>query len=346
MIDFSQVTNITLGGTSVEQIADSQGNILWSAYVDPSTVYFYVEDTSGQSNTLTINKGNNSAPTITVYKSSDGTNWNSIGNTSTTGITATIPANGKLYLKATANSWSTSTYFNKITASGAHNVGGNIMSLLYGDEFKGKTVFPSGSTYNFRNLFNNNTKLVSAENLVLPATTLVSSCYSFMFQGCSSLTTAPALPATTLTDYCYQDMFRGCTSLTTAPALPATTLANSCYYNMFNNCTSLTTAPALPATTLTEHCYQNMFNGCTALTTAPELPYSTLANSCYSTMFNNCSNLKTVVYYGKSPNTALYTHSNWLNSVSATGDFYNLRGAVFSSGASGIPSGWTTHTSL
>jgi hypothetical protein len=46
-------------------------------------------------------------------------------------------------------------------------------------------------------------------------------------------------------------MFDGCTSLTTAPALPATTLAANCYSYMFYGCTSLTSAPALPATTLT-----------------------------------------------------------------------------------------------
>lgn len=43
----------------------------------------------------------------------------------------------------------------------------------------------------------------------------------------------------TMADYCYSYMFRGCTSLTTAPSLPATTLANYCYSYMFNGCTSI-----------------------------------------------------------------------------------------------------------
>ena len=34
-----------------------------------------------------------------------------------------------------------------------------------------------------------------------------------MFLGCTSLTQAPALPATKLADYCYSYMFQGCTSL-------------------------------------------------------------------------------------------------------------------------------------
>ena len=60
-----------------------------------------------------------------------------------------------------------------------------------------------------------------------------------MFQGCTSLATAPELPTTTLRECCYTEMFQGCTSLTTAPALPATTLASSCYDSMFFKCIGL-----------------------------------------------------------------------------------------------------------
>lgn len=69
--------------------------------------------------------------------------------------------------------------------------------------------------------------------------TMATSCYSYMFVGCTGLTTAPALPATTLADKCYVSMFVNCTGLTTAPALPATTLADNCYYTMFYGCTKL-----------------------------------------------------------------------------------------------------------
>lgn len=99
-------------------------------------------------------------------------------------------------------------------------------------------------------------------------------------------------PPTVLSNKCYSNMFDGCTNLTTAPALPATTLGNNCYSYMFRDCTSLTTAPALPATTLTEGCYWCMFYGCTNLTTAPELPATTLATYCCRDMFNNCSSFK------------------------------------------------------
>ena len=121
---------------------------------------------------------------------------------------------------------------------------------------------------------------------------MASYCYSSMFYGCTSLTTAPSLPATTLASYCYYSMFRGCTSLTTAPSLPATTLASYCYFLMFYGCTSLTTAPSLLATTLADSCYYSMFNGCTSLTTVPSLPATTLGRRCYFFMFYGCTKIK------------------------------------------------------
>ena len=174
-----------------------------------------------------------------------------------------------------------------------YDIGGNINSLV-------KTSFANDTTcYSFFNdtpregFFQDKSKLKSASNLILPATTLAQNCYSGMFVGCTSLTTAPALPATTLAQNCYSGMFIDCASLTTAPALPATELAEYCYQVMFINCTSLTTVPELPAMTLASDCYGGMFQGCTSLTTAPELPATTLAQRCYNGMFSGCASLTT-----------------------------------------------------
>lgn len=168
---------------------------------------------------------------------------------------------------------------------------GNIMSLLYGDDFLGQTDL-TGKNYCFYNLFKNNTHLISVESLELPATTLSNYCYQLMFSGCTSLINAPVLPATTLTEYCYGSMFFGCTSLVTPPVLPATTLARGCYQNLFRSCTGLTTPPALPATTLANDCYQRTFHGCTSLATAPELPATDLYYNCYGQMFYGCTSLE------------------------------------------------------
>ena len=253
------------------------------------------------------------------YKLNDG-EWTSIkSNTGSLAPTITVNSGDKLQFRGNNSQYATDSYYNSFSGSTASfEAEGNIMSLIYGDEFKNNLTI--SSTYAFAGLFKKCTNLVSAENLILPATTLTSYCYQEMFNDCTSLTTAPALPATTLANYCYQNMFYKCTSLTTAPALPARTLANYCYQSMFYGCTSLTTAPALPATTLalfcynsmfygctslttapsvlpapalTSNCYSSMFNGCTKLTTAPALPATTLANYCYSSMFNGCTKLTT-----------------------------------------------------
>ena len=95
-----------------------------------------------------------------------------------------------------------------------------------------------------------------------------------------------------LSNYCFSYMFDGCAGLTTAPELPETLLANNCYFSMFRGCTSLTKAPVLPATTLARYCYSYMFRACENLTELPALPATTLADSCYYYMFYDCSNIR------------------------------------------------------
>ena len=148
----------------------------------------------------------------------------------------------------------------------------------------------------------------------------------------------------TVMQYAFNMLFEDCTSLTKAPVLPATTLAVSCYDTMFKGCTSLTNAPVLPATTLADYCYFSMFNGCNSLTKAPVLPATTLADRCYGFMFNGCSSLNEVHCHMPS----LYSSSQissyadtWLSGVSSTGTFYTNEDANWTSGASGIPTGWT-----
>jgi hypothetical protein len=74
----------------------------------------------------------------------------------------------------------------------------------------------------------------------LPATTLAKSCYAYMFQNCTNLTTVPSvLPAKILTDDCYECMFQDCTSLVEAPELPAHQCSNYSYSDMFEGCSNL-----------------------------------------------------------------------------------------------------------
>lgn len=288
-----------------------------------ATTPFFVRDVSGAANTLSIVKSDSGAPTISIQTSADGVNWTTLGNTSTTALTVTIPANGRVYLRSASavTAWaSSSSSYNKITASGNHHIGGNILSLLMGADFSGVERFGSNTAdYAFCNLFRGNNRMLDVSKLflpdnvkaycyyatfynctrlvatptTLPATTLAIGCYSYMFRGCTSLTATPTLPATTLARKCYSYMFYNCTSLTAAPVLSATTMDVDCYYGMFIGCTSLTTAPALPATTLASGCYGAMFKDCTALTTAPTMSATTMVTSCCANMFEGCTSLTT-----------------------------------------------------
>ena len=195
----------------------------------------------------------------------------------------------------------------------------------------------------YSDMFSGCTGLKSAPAL-LPATTLAQSCYNSMFKGCASLTSAPALPATTLAEYCYSAMFSGCTGLTSAPALlPATTLAEGCYSFMFKACASLTSAPALlPATMLARDCYNGMFEGCTSLTKAPDLPATTLADHCYQQMFSGCTALNEIKCLATDISAGECT-TGWVEGVAANGTFTKASGMTgWTTGADGIPSGWTS----
>lgn len=119
-----------------------------------------------------------------------------------------------------------------------HNLKGNCMSLLFGND--AKDSFSLGTqTHTFLRLFYNSTMLVNAADLVLQATTLSSNCYRYMFYGCTSLLEAPQLPSMSLAEGCYTYMFQNCTSLTKAPDLLATTLFWKTYAYMFNGCSNL-----------------------------------------------------------------------------------------------------------
>ena len=267
----------------------------------------YLTFVAKEDGTFTFISQNNN---VISYSTDNGTTW-------TEGNSIEVSNGDKVMWKGTMTPPSYDG-IGRFSATGNFDVQGNMMSLLHGDDFKGKTDL-TGKNYAFYRLFYNNTKVVNSENLSLPATTLASVCYYYMFYGCTSLTTAPELPATTLATQCYEYMFSNCSKLTTAPELPATTLANSCYKGMFSSCTNLTTAPSI-------------------------LPATTLANSCYQYMFEGCTNLNYIkAMFTTTPSTT-YT-SNWVSGVSASGTFVKNSAATWTTtGVDGVPSGWTVET--
>ena len=231
--------------------------------------------------------------TKTIEYSIDNGAWTSITSTSE-GATISVAQGNLVRFRGsnTAYATSKSAYSGfggedaPASVSATYDIEGNIMSLLYGDNFSGSTTLPN-SNFIFCSLFKK-APVISAEHLILPATALK--------------------------NYCYRALFSKCTTLTKAPELPATTLATGCYWYMFEEC-PITEAPALNASTLVQECYGHMFEGCVSLNTI----------ECYATSGFSATNCRT----------------DWVKNVAASGTFVKSSDATgWTTGASGIPSGW------
>lgn len=313
--NLSDIIDAKLGGTSLSAIYFGS-NKLWPTTHDYSLDYFTIESLE-DNNDIQLYRRSTDAPTITIQWSTDGTNWNNFtSSTSTTPIT-TLNTGDKIMIKGINTQYASADNGNAsqlLKSTKTINVYGNIMSLLYGDNFVGQTTLTAN--YTFRSLFWQG-KIVDASNLILPATTLSQYCYRNLFDANTSLIAAPkVLPAMALTNSCYMNMFIGCSSLTSVPSdmLPATTLAQYCYQGFFANCTKLVNSPVLPATTLVPYCYQSMFQGCSNLKSITCLATDISATRC--------------LYY-------------WLFNAGGGGTFTKKSGVSYSTGISGIPSSWT-----
>lgn len=389
------MNNIKIGTFDFDVIKVGSSNVD-AVYVGSTKVYphgyshNYLTFTATNSGTFKFS-GNSIS-----YSLDSGSTWTTLPSGTDS---PTVQNGSKIMWKASGLTPTSGSGIGTFSSTANFTVEGNVMSLYYGDNFVGETSLADKS-YAFRGLFGACSGLTSAENIVLPATTLETSCYNRMFYGCSNLTTVPndLLPAETMAESCYSSMFSGCTSLTTAPQLQSTSLAKRCYYEMFYRCTSLTTAPDLPATTVNNECYFSMFLGCTSLTNVPStLPATNLsgANQCYTNMFSRCTSLTTapslpattlsngcyynMFYSGTSlttapelPATTLLQDSyrqmfyycnrlsyikclatdksasncttNWVTNVASAGTFVKDTSMTgWTSGTSGIPSGWAVY---
>lgn len=181
------------------------------------------------------------------YGINDGV-WTTI--TSTTGGTMIQVSDGDVVrFRGNNTTYATdkSSYAGFEGGTAFYDVEGNVHSLLYGDNFVGNDDL-TNSTYQFCSLFKLS-NVVSAENLILPATTLKNYCYRAMFSKAYYLVKTPALPATTLSQGCYYYMFEAC-PFSEAPELNATTLVRECYYCMFIDCVNLSYIKCMATTSL------------------------------------------------------------------------------------------------
>jgi len=155
----------------------------------------------------------------------DKVNWYSFDIYQYGGYIVNVNPGDKVYMRAKSSagtyyvSYNNRRYFTNTQGSSRFNVGGNIMSLLYGDQFAGNEVdFPSGTQNNFYGLFQW-FPVADASKLLLPASTLTSNCYARMFESGwaanrDMLVKAPIITQATIqSGYPYDNMFRNCNSL-------------------------------------------------------------------------------------------------------------------------------------
>ena len=281
------------------------GNTKLYPNVDYSNCFKFVATNSG---TFTFN-GND-----IDYSLDSGATWTTLSNGT---ATPTITAGSSILWKASGLTPTSSIGIGTFSSTANFTAEGNVMSLLYGDNFEGQTSL-SGKDHAYRTLFSGCTTLTSIDNMSLPATTLSTQCYRNMFGG-TKITSIPSdlLPATTLATQCYMNMFIGCSNLTDVSnlKLPSTTLANTCYQGMFAQCANLERTPTLSAATLVKECYMYMYQS------SPKINY-----------------IKCLAKNISASNCTLY----WVTGVAASGTFYKASSMNnWARGSSGIPSGWT-----
>jgi len=347
-----EITEIPAFGHDITEVR-AMGELVWQKSTSIPDYLCFTALESGTF-TLTIPAAVTSDNLTYVEYSLDGRNWTrlTVDDTTQSLTTPTIQAGGKVYWRGSGIQYMTSdsrtnNYFIKtsyFSSSNRFDASGNIMSMLYAEDFEGKTAFPGTSNqyYNIGAMFQHCEFLVHAADLLLPATTLKHLCYTGMFYYCTMLVNAPSLPATVISNanYCYRYMFQGCSSLITPPDLShVTTTARSGLYAMFFDCSSLTTATLPQASHLMQYCYYNMYRGCTSITSADLSSARTIDTHACENMFYGCSSL-TYVKCLATDISATDCLTNWLSGVSSTGTFIQAEGVEWPRGASGIPTGW------
>ena len=297
--NLSNIQDARLGGTQLSAIYLGSTQ-LWQAH-DYSQDPFTIE---ALEDNVTISINNQKACQLTYTKNGTTSQTLTVSANVTEALNVTLDTGDKLTLESTK--WIQYGAKGHFTVSGQFKVYGNLMSLKDYSTY----VDSSGCDAAFKD----NTGLIDASNLVMPATSLSQYAYREFFSGCTSLVSAPKeLPVNG--NNAHASMFYGCSSLINPPRLLFTYIDSGGCNAMFRGCTSLVKAPDINATEIgTWGCYQ-MFYGCSSLNYL----------KCMATTISGGSNF-----------------SSWLYGVAASGTFVkDANSTLWGSGSNGIPNGWT-----
>ncbi|MBP5689781.1 MAG: hypothetical protein J6W74_02585 [Bacteroidales bacterium] len=213
-----------------------KGSVSFTNAAEPDN-HFYFKADDDEDCIVKINKSG------LMYKIDDGEWKNYSSNTA-----ITIERSHKVSFKSTSTitAWNGGLVkcykpgSNETAKDGKFSIGGNLASLIVGDNYDTEGASFSQS-FSFIDFLNGHINLTDASNLVMPMMTIHANCYKSFFDGCINLKAVPEslLPATNMKATCYRNMFLNCESLETAPYLPAENINADCYQRMFTGCKSL-----------------------------------------------------------------------------------------------------------
>lgn len=211
--------------------------------------YFWVENNGRYNANIYVIQSGYSSDTVSVEYSYDKQKWTSLKASLMLDSYFTLAIGERAYIRGNNKTFNSSGYtyeWNGFTSNRSSNVlhiGGNIMSLFYGNQFKTATAFDSSVKAHCMGMFVGFAGLTDASQLVLPVKEVSTvSTYGYMFQDCAQLKLPPVLDLDTPKNgsIC-QYMFYNCTALTETPDLKITKM--NYYYGvyayMFYYCGSL-----------------------------------------------------------------------------------------------------------
>ena len=238
------------------------------------------------------------------------------------------------------------------------NISGNIMSLVYGDDYLYATPdYYEGSKLYFNNMFSGSTFLKDASDLVLPKHNLPDpitennqGIFEEMFSGCTNLVSGPNILAKELPFKACKRMYLGCTNLTDIGTISAKTVHGRAFDWMYFECTSITGVnfntfmPNVEKVT-GEWVFAAMFRNCTGIQSitgigdlVSNVSIANNSNYVFGEMFFGCTSLDITddsevfdistsinnmdLFYYMFANCTSLTHTPVMNYVSATSSMF------------------------
>ena len=150
--------------------------------------------------------------------------------------TPVIQPNEKIYFRAKGLSAGSANGIGGFFITGKCNIGGNAMSMIWGDEFRQHDTMPL--EHNLRKLFFEQSNVINAERMIVASKNVTQYGCAGMFIRAHGIVKGCKLPATIISPYAYDSMYRSASNLEIGSDLPATDLtgARYCYNGMYAYC--------------------------------------------------------------------------------------------------------------